>query len=264
MMLTMLADVARAAGLHVVEVDGWKTRGRPGGMERVQTVVCHHTANGGAPGTHPSLTTVINGRTGLAGPLSQFMLAKDGTVYVVAAGKCNHAGVVLKDAYSNPNAIGIEAEAKGVPGTAGDWPPEQMLAYARLCRALIDHFHLSVLDVRGHKEVCSPKGRKSDPDFDMTAFRERVANTNLEADVPLSTDDIHKIVAALTPVIRATVVDVLQHEPIVPNPVTHPGDPANSPGPVTWALGAGYQKTKQQGEKIDAILKAVTTSAPTT
>ena len=182
MMLTQLADVARSAGLRVVEIDGWETRtSLPGEqMIDVQTITCHHTANGGAGGDAPSLNTVIHGRPGLGGPLAHYLLSRSGTVYVVAAGHCNHAGVSLKTAYTNSHAIGIEAEAVGVPGTAGDWPAEQIAAYARLCAALVAHFGLAVADVRGHKETCSPKGRKSDPDFDMAAFRSQVAAVDLK------------------------------------------------------------------------------------
>lgn len=199
MMLTMLADVARAAGLPVVEVLGWEARTRPGGMSGVKTIVCHHT------GGLNDRNTIIRGRdiglpTELKGPLAQFFLARDGVVHVIAAGRANHAGVVLKPSYSNEFAIGIEAEAIGVPGTKGDWPEVQMAAYARLCRALIEHFGLSVLDVRGHKEVCSPRGRKSDPDFGMDAFRERVARVDLtppkpqENPVPLSNADVELVI----------------------------------------------------------------------
>jgi hypothetical protein len=195
MMLTQLADVARKAGLTVVEVPGWRTRGH-GEQVAVRTITCHHTANGGAPGNAPSLTVVQYGRPGLSGPLAHFLLAKNGTVFVVAAGLCYHAGVSLKLDYTNGYAVGIEAEAVGVPGTAGDWPPVQMVAYHRLSRALVEHFGLDVADVRGHKETCSPVGRKSDPDFSMSQFRAAVAAVNLnpkETDMPLTNADVDLI-----------------------------------------------------------------------
>jgi N-acetyl-anhydromuramyl-L-alanine amidase AmpD len=190
MMLTNLASIARAAGLKVIEVDGWKTRQTPDGYKQiaVDTIVCHHTANGGAPGNAPSLDVVTHGRAGLPGPLSHFVLAKDGTVYVVAAGHCNHAGVSLKTTYENGYSIGIEAEADGEPGHPGDWPAVQITAYRRLCAALVDAFDLSVADVRGHKETCSPRGRKSDPSFDMDDHRAGVAAVNLKTPMQEDTD----------------------------------------------------------------------------
>ena len=39
---TWLADVLRAEGCKVVEVDGWKTRGH-GAMSGVRGVMIHHT-----------------------------------------------------------------------------------------------------------------------------------------------------------------------------------------------------------------------------
>lgn len=173
MYLTNLADIARNAGLKVVEQPGWKTRGH-GQMTAVRTILCHHTA-GSANGNSPSLGVVQNGRAGLAGPLSHFVLGRDGTVFVVAAGLCWHAGVVKNSDQDNYHAIGIEAEATGL----ASWPEVQMVAYAKLCKALCKAFGLSTSRVLGHKEACSPTGRKIDPNFDMNAFRARVASVGI-------------------------------------------------------------------------------------
>lgn len=170
MMLTDLATACRKSGLKVEEVSGWKTRGH-GQMTSVETIVCHHTA-GPATGNYPSLGVVRDGRAGLPGPLAQLGLGRDGTVYVIAAGVAYHAGDVRSTAYNNWRAIGIEAEATGVT----TWPEVQMDAYARLCAALCDHYDVPASRVLGHKEVCSPAGRKIDPNFDMAAFRGRIAN----------------------------------------------------------------------------------------
>lgn len=173
MYLTDLANIARGAGLKVIEVPGWKTRGH-GGMTAVRTITCHHTANGGAKGNYPSLNVVRSGRPGLSGPLSHFGIGVDGTVYVIAAGLAWHAGASKSSSYANPYAIGIEAEAVGVPGAKGDWPEVQMVAYAKLCKALADRYNLPYSQILGHKETAFPAGRKTDPSFDMDAFRRRV------------------------------------------------------------------------------------------
>lgn len=189
-MYTGLARIARKTGYPVVEVPGWEKRTRPQLMSDVRTITCHHTANGGAKGDYPSYNTVLNGRgSDLPGPLAQYGIGRSGTIYVFAAGSANHAGESLKVDYEKIHAIGIEAEAVGVPGTAGDWPEAQMDSYAKLCKALIEEFHLDVADVRGHKETCAPPGRKSDPDFNMNDFRARVSRvkfstTQDEDDMP--------------------------------------------------------------------------------
>lgn len=170
MMLTDLADICRAAGLATREVDGWRTRGH-GEMRQPETVVCHHTA-GPASGNMPSLNVLIHGRTDLPGPLCHLGLGRDGTVYVVAAGLAYHAGTVRETTMGNAYAIGIEAEATGVD----PWPEIQLEAYAQLCRALCDAYGIPVIRVLGHKEVCSPVGRKTDPNFDMAAFRRQITD----------------------------------------------------------------------------------------
>jgi hypothetical protein len=174
-----------------VEVPGWQTRGH-GEMVGVRTVVVHHTA-GPSTGNFPSLGVVRDGRAGLSGPLANLGLGRDGTVYVIAAGLCYHAGVVLQSDYGNGYSIGIEAEATGVTA----WPAVQMDAYARLCAALCLHYTLPVGRVLGHKEVCAPAGRKTDPNFDMAAFRVAVASVEEDIVTPEDIEAIAKRTAEL-------------------------------------------------------------------
>jgi len=202
MMLTDLDRTLRDAGLSVVTLPGWKTRGH-GQMDVVRTITCHHTANGGAKGPAPSLHTVTNGRADLAGPLAQLFLGRDGIWFVVAAGLSYHAGVSLERRFENAHAIGIEAEAVGVPGTAGDWPEEQMESYAFGVAALMRRYGLRIGDVKGHKETATehpgrgPLGRKSDPSFDMDVFRSRVMATTVEEEMRVTDDDVAKIAKAV-------------------------------------------------------------------
>ncbi|WP_102157715.1 peptidoglycan recognition protein family protein [Zhihengliuella halotolerans] len=159
-MYTGLARVARTTGYPVVEVKNWKGRGH-GKMRGCKTIVPHHTV-GPTTGNYPSLRVVRDGHSTLPGPLSQLGIGRDGTIYVIGAGVAYHAGKVRKTAYSNPYAIGIEAENTGV---GEPWPHAQLDSYVKLCRALIDEFKLPVGAVLGHKEICAPVGRKIDPAF---------------------------------------------------------------------------------------------------
>jgi hypothetical protein len=168
-----LADALRDAGCTVVEMPGWKSAGRAE-MGIVKGVLCHHTA-GSLHGNNPSLSLIQRGREDLPGPLSHLMLGRDGTFFVVAAGRCNHAGAGVWQGITSGNThfIGIEAENAG---TAADpWPEVQVDAYAKGVAAILKHVGAPAIMCVGHKEYALPRGRKIDPSFNMDAFRERVA-----------------------------------------------------------------------------------------
>lgn len=180
---TWLADVLRAAGLPIVEEGDWKNRGH-GTMGVIQGVLCHHTA-GPRTGDHPSLSTVINGRKDLPGPLSHLFLARDGTFHIVAAGHCNHAGKGSWHGITagNSHFIGIEAENAG---TGDDlWPAIQINSYVRGCAAILDYIKADDVMCVGHKEYALPKGRKTDPSFDMVVFREAVNQAMPDPKAPI-------------------------------------------------------------------------------
>lgn len=171
--LTWLPDVLRQAGLTVTTVSGWENRGRSEAGETLG-VICHHT--GGRPtGNMPSLNTLIDGRPDLPGPLCQLALGRDGTYYVVAAGRANHCGKGMWQGVTtgNSNFIGIEAENAGT--VADVWPALQLDAYHRGVAAILRHIGKGAEFCAGHKEYALPAGRKDDPLFDMDAFRTRVA-----------------------------------------------------------------------------------------
>lgn len=171
--LTWLPDVLETAGLKVAETPGWRTRGR-GPMGNVRGVMCHHTATA-APGNMPTLNMLINGRADLSGPLAQLGLGRDGTFYVIAAGRANHAGAGRWEGLvtGNSSFIGIEAEHSGRPGDP--WPVVQIDAYQRGVAALLKKLGRNANLCCGHKEYALPSGRKPDPTFDMAAFRNEVA-----------------------------------------------------------------------------------------
>lgn len=171
--LTWLPEVLGNAGLKVALVPGWESRGR-GDVDQLIGVICHHTA-GPKTGNMPSLQTLIDGRPGLQGPLAQLGLGRDGTYYVIAAGRCNHAGIGTyhDESRGNLRFLGIEAENTG----HGDdpWPAVQMDAYQRGVAAVLRKLGRTADFCAGHKEFAQPPGRKVDPSFDMVSFRTAVA-----------------------------------------------------------------------------------------
>lgn len=175
--LTDLADACRKSGLKVVEVDGWKTRGHGGmAVSKPRSIVCHHTATSDkAQGDLPTLNVLVRGHGSLKGPLSQIGLSRSGVVYVIAAGRCYHAGPAFLQRQTNSYAIGIECEASGAKPIEG----EQLQAYHRLVRALMEHYGIPLAHVESHGEIAAPRGRKNDVRNNMIQFRKDVANTSL-------------------------------------------------------------------------------------
>ena len=202
--LTWLPDVLLGAGLKVAQVEGWQTRGR-GDVGRIHGVICHHTA-GSAHGNMPSLGVITQGRpagpqsTALAGPLAQLGLGRDGTFYVIAAGKANHAGAGRWAGITTGNTsfIGIEAENTGTPADS-PWPAVQIDAYHRGVAAILKEIGATQDLCCAHREYALPAGRKTDPDFNMAQFRAEVAA------IMAGTATIRPLIPAQDPSGRATL-----------------------------------------------------------
>lgn len=161
-----LPDVIRDAGLEPREVEGWRTRGRLPREWIAQ--VNHHTASNVGGGNAPSLTICTSGRPGLPGPLCNTLPARDGTIYVVASGVANHAGVAylpLRGGISsgvNYWTLGHEIELSGT----GEPFPRGGRRYeivARLNAAIAAYLsHDPLTQLFDHKSICVPPGRKID------------------------------------------------------------------------------------------------------
>lgn len=171
--LSWMPDALQRAGLKFAEITDWRTRGRAD-MGVVRGVMIHHTA-GSPRGNMPTLDLLIKGRADLAGPLAQLGLGRDGTFYVIAAGRCNHAGAGKWKGVTTGNSsfIGIEVENCGTP--ADVYPDIQIEALRRGVAALLAHIGTEASMVCGHREYALPPGRKIDPLFPMAEFREQVA-----------------------------------------------------------------------------------------
>lgn len=164
MYLTDLDEALREGGIGYWEASGWRSRGH-GGMSGVRGVLIHHTAGGGSN----DWVTVRDGRPDLGGPLAHMTLERDGSVRILAAGLCWHAGGGAWHGVTNGNGyfIGIEGVSNG-----SSWTDAQRATYPKLAAALARHYGFPVDMIAGHKEYALPKGRKIDPgNWDMGAFR---------------------------------------------------------------------------------------------
>ncbi len=150
---TGIADRLRAERLEVVEVPGWKTRGRTYADFNPRGSCNHHTA--GPPDRPdrrtPSLGIVINGRSDLPGPLCNVYLGYDRKTYVVAAGLANHAGNPDKPILGmegNWHAYGLEIEHTGT----SHLPTDMVKIAAKIHAALLRGRKLPASQVVQHHE----------------------------------------------------------------------------------------------------------------
>jgi hypothetical protein len=172
--LTWMGPAFRRNGLRVKAVAGWKRRGRPGTFEP-RGVMFHHTASSRGGGMAPALGVVVAGRSDVTGPLCNILVGRDGTVYLVAAGRANHAGTggpwrnVPTDS-GNAYMIGVEVENDGV---GEPWSPALLQACDVVFATLLIGLRRSSAWLCAHREWAPT--RKIDPArLDMDAYRARV------------------------------------------------------------------------------------------
>ena len=149
------------AGLTVVEISGWQTRCRPastGGFAPVG-VLNHHTGSADRIGDLADDLAYAKwlaniGRADLPAPLVQLALSLEGTVYVLAAGRANHAGTArasgsVASGDGKSLYVGIEWMLSGLQ----EIPPQMMAAGAILNAVLLEILGSSVQAVSCHYQT---------------------------------------------------------------------------------------------------------------
>lgn len=203
--LTDLPTVLRKAGLHVVEVPGWRELSRPesSGGFAPRGNLWHHT---GSKDTNPlSIEDDLAyakwlaqiGRSDLPAPLCQLSVGRNGTIYVCAAGRGNHAGKAkasgpMPAGDGNELYIGWECQNTGTEG----WSTAQYDAMVRGGAATSLHYGWAAEANRGHKET-SVTGKWDPGALEMPDFRADIAQQMTSQD-----DQILEDLAAATRALR--------------------------------------------------------------
>lgn len=106
-------------------------------------------------------------------PGAQCWVGLDGTWHLVAAGKVFHTGEVREGKQGNSRSLGFETDH-----TINEtWSGVHLLdSLRRGTAAILRHLEADQRIVEFHKTICSPPGRKSDPDgLDLAVERHEVA-----------------------------------------------------------------------------------------
>lgn len=170
-------EAVKASGVKYVLEDGWDNPaiGKYGSGWKPAGVVLHHTANGGAKGNTPSLRWVLHNEYAPV-RACHFLVARDGTVHVIYALGCYHAGaggplrvggVSIPKDLGNRYLYGIEVESKGTnpsvnagPSDVDGFTPAQVDAAAALSAALVRMLGRDETAVIRHRDWAP--GRKTD------------------------------------------------------------------------------------------------------
>jgi LysM repeat protein len=258
-----LADVLRAAGLVVEEVEGWKTRQRGGAgysAARPLGIIIHHTASPKRWDGRRDvdyMTFECENK-----PLANLYLDRQGRWWVLAAGATNTNGKggpfrTLPQNGANSRVLGIEA---GNDGIGEKWPDVMQDSYVKGVAALAEAYRIPTDHVLSHQEWAptrkvDPAGpsrfgtRRGSATWNMDAFRAEVAKTRGQPIQPLVIDtkeETGDVVAATTYVVQPGdtwwgIADKLLGDPRTtwpalaaanggPSRVLHPGQVLRLPG----------------------------------
>ena len=213
------AELLRAAGLDVVECDGWQTRARSSGGFAAPPlgIQWHHTASD----TTPENDTAWQCEGSEDAPIGNATIMRDGSVWMVAAGAANtfgkggpwtfSRGTVPQDG-GNSRTWAWEVAAAGTPGHP--WPQVQIDAYFTATIVMNRHFGNAVDDVCTHQRWAperkidpavaedvqgpwQPRSTTSSGTWDLDDIRSELRRRGGDEEEPVTDEDIDKIAKAV-------------------------------------------------------------------
>jgi hypothetical protein len=185
-----LLAALRHFNVRVIEYTGWRTRNH--GALRANVVAVHDSVTGSMTDTRAA-QFCRDGRTGLAGPLYECLIGRDGAAHLIAFGVTYNAGRGHRARFEQAaqGRMPLDREL-GRPGTddyaaansrchgvafttygAGPYTVDQVEAGARVCAAYCraeGWKEYGAASMLGHGEFSS---RKVDPQLDMGQLRTR-------------------------------------------------------------------------------------------
>lgn len=179
--ITWVPATLRAAGLTVVEHAGWRARGLSTARPFTpSTLVWHHDAS--PKGDSPGVPAYMIANYDTHG--AQLWVDRRGRWHIIASGRAAHTGETLPGMPTNETSIGIETDHT----TGEDWPPVLLASLRKGSAALLNHLKVKPSSgLHFHKSICSPPGRKVDPDG-LSLSNERSVLSGLCVDLARSTE----------------------------------------------------------------------------
>lgn len=268
-------------------ISGWETHNRnfKGPWGPVNGFIWHHTGAdvSNAEAKSYAATTLYNGITNLPGPLCQFSIGLDGTVYLVGWGRANHAGggdpAVLSHVtnedfidqlhpkFGNSNGVDGNAHFYGVEiQYSGNHPMSdaQYKTALRLSAAILDFHGWTEKSVIGHGEWSADKwdpGYAPDKIMAMPGVRADVKNTlangpdQKEDDVSLTADQAKQLAD-----IAANVRKVASNQQVAPWQYKGTDETVDTYGHLRGAradLKVLAAKLDAQGQTINQLVSTV-------
>lgn len=208
MRVLWLAQKLRDAGVPVVEVPGWQSKGwddwNPSGVIFHATADKARTGDGDRLDDPGAIAVIRDGRVGLAGPIANAYVNRDGIWYVIASGRCNTVKVGWSgplNGWGNTRVLGIEAENDN----AGEpWPAAQLDSLRQGFAVILAQLDIPVARLAAHYE--HQPHDKTDPfGINMGSFRADVARVlsgeeqELNPKQAKQLEDSHYVLAAGVP-----------------------------------------------------------------
>ncbi len=272
--LARLPEALRDHGVRVKELPGWLDNGF--GPLGLVGQLSHHTAIDG-PASDRLARKMLEGRPDLSGPLTNGFggLEADDrfTVWMIAGGEAHHAGrgsaVVLREFRAGTHdertagERGLTDDVNGNPflwawewqhvGTHPRWEPTLLEGVGRCSAAFCELTGLPPEAHKGHKQWTR---RKIDPSWPGSL--PDLTRTYLEADVPLTKEDLDAIGRAVEDKVR----DVLNEGTVI-MPKPPEGKPQNWGGGMWRRMASAmYGKVSATAEAVERIEKRLNAAPP--